>query len=71
MTLTWLELTPMQQAVERAKARRDEMLLIHYVCPRCGEDWEETWECACDSECGKCGLKNIEALSWETAPAEA
>lgn len=25
-----------------------------YHCERCGETWEETWCCACDSECPRC-----------------
>jgi hypothetical protein len=40
------------------------MLSIRYICPACGEDWEEVWECACDSECPKCGARNVEAHEW-------
>lgn len=38
---------------------------ISYTCPECGERWEEEWDCACDSECPSCGLKNIEAEDFE------
>lgn len=34
-------------------------LLIRYICPYCGEDWEEEYDCACDGVCGECGCKNI------------
>ena len=43
----------------------DEALLdIEYRCPECGHEWEETYECACDSECPNCGTENITALDW-------
>ena len=41
------------------------MFLIYYVCPCCGFDWEETYECACDSECPDCGVKNITPVRFE------
>lgn len=49
-------------------AEDEERLLdIEYRCPECGHEWTEQWSCACDSECPACGLKNIEALSWDEA----
>ena len=39
-------------------------LLIEYTCPDCGHEWQETYECACDSECPKCGTRNISAAHW-------
>jgi hypothetical protein len=41
----------------------EQLLLIQYRCPECGNEWEEIYECACDSECD-CGCGDIEALSW-------
>lgn len=38
---------------------------IKYCCPDCHHEWEEEYECACDSECPNCDTTNIEALSWE------
>jgi hypothetical protein len=29
--------------------------LVHYCCAACGHEWEATWSCACDDECGECG----------------
>lgn len=37
-------------------------LRIYYR--HCGEDWEDTWSSAVDSECPVCG-KDIEAYEWE------
>jgi predicted RNA-binding Zn-ribbon protein involved in translation (DUF1610 family) len=49
-------------------AEDEERLLdIEYRCPECGHEWTEQWSCACDSQCPNCGLKNIEALSWDEA----
>jgi len=36
----------------------------YYVCPECRYYWVETWSCACDSECHKCGLRNISPLKY-------
>lgn len=44
-----------------------EHYLIKYKCPKCSAEWEEEWDCACDSECPECGLENIEALDCEEA----
>lgn len=38
---------------------------IQYICPRCGQEWEEEWDCACDSECPRCGEENIQASSFQ------
>ena len=35
-------------------------VISHYLCPVCGEDWADTWQCACNSQCPGCGLKDIE-----------
>lgn len=49
-----------------ANQNDDERLLdIDYRCPKCGHEWEETYECACDSECPVCDLNNITALDWK------
>lgn len=47
------------------EAKPERMLRVFYVCPKCGEEWEEEYSCACDSECGACGCENIEAARWE------
>lgn len=31
----------------------------------CGEEWEDTWSCACNSECPVCGTKDIEPYESE------
>jgi hypothetical protein len=41
-----------------------ELLDIQYLCPECGHEWEEQWDCACDSECPHCGLEAIIPLSF-------
>lgn len=23
----------------------------YYSCPKCGEDWEDVWDCMCDDRC--------------------
>lgn len=46
---------------------------VRYRCPECGERWSQTWSCACDDECGNCGI-DVGALSYTldgTIPAEA
>jgi predicted nucleic acid-binding Zn-ribbon protein len=45
--------------------------LIDYTCPDCGHQWQETYECACDSECPQCGARNISAVSWAEVSAAA
>lgn len=39
------------------------MVIAYYCCPECGHEWKEESDCACDSECGACGLTEIEAWS--------
>ncbi len=39
-------------------------LEILYDCPKCGQHWQEEYECACDSECPTCGCGDVEATSW-------
>ncbi len=31
----------------------------YYRCPKCGEEWNETWTATCDSECPTCDTRNI------------
>ena len=40
----------------------------HYRCPRCGEEWQDEWSCACNDECPGCGLKDIEPQQSAEAP---
>ena len=28
----------------------------YYRCERCGEQWEDEWDCMCDDECPACSL---------------
>lgn len=37
-------------------------VISHYLCPECGTDWADTWECACNSQCPACGVKDVEPL---------
>ena len=48
-----------------AAEAEERLLKVEYCCPNCGHEWQEQWSCACDSQCPECGLKNIEALSWD------
>jgi hypothetical protein len=47
-----------------SQIKQERLLDIEYRCPVCGHEWEETYECACDSECPECGKGNITALDW-------
>lgn len=47
------------------KETKETEFRIEYICPLCEHKWVEIWSCACDSECPKCGTKNIEAYDWE------
>jgi hypothetical protein len=41
-------------------------LLISYVCPRCGCEWEDVWSSAVDADCNDgCGARDISPVSWE------
>lgn len=46
------------------------MIIGYYCCPECGNSWEEESDCACDSECGECGLTEIEAHSHQEVDEE-
>lgn len=43
---------------------------IEYKCYKCGNEWEETYSCPCDSECGVCDARNVQALKWEEIKSE-
>jgi predicted Zn-ribbon and HTH transcriptional regulator len=47
-----------------SQSETERLLDIEYRCPACGHEWEETYECACDSECPNCGSGDITALDW-------
>jgi len=58
---------------EQDEANTDEentIFDILYNCPFCHHEWRETWTCACDSDCPKCGTRNIEAKSWKEIKKE-
>lgn len=29
----------------------------HYTCSECGTEWSESWNCACNDRCPKCGIE--------------
>lgn len=45
------------------------MMLLFYKHEDCAEDpdveWQDTWDCACNSECPACGIKDIEPYDAE------
>ena len=53
-----------QDEDEFNQSETERLLHIEYRCPECGQEWRETYECACDSECPACGTVNITALDW-------
>ena len=56
-----IDLEKCEQALLSALgAGENEVLAIQsdYYCSKCTHMWSETWDCACDTECG-CGQKNI------------
>lgn len=36
---------------------------LEYCCPDCDEEWEDVYECAVDSDCPKCGARDITPLN--------
>lgn len=54
-----------QDEYEFNQIEHERLLDIEYRCPACGHEWEETYECACDSECPACGSENNTALDWK------
>lgn len=42
------------------------VLNVTYDCP-CGAHWSDSWDSACDDECGECG-RTIEASAWDSDP---
>ncbi len=54
-----------QDEFEASHPDEGSLLDIQYRCPECGHEWEETYECACDSECQHCGTENVTALDWK------
>lgn len=41
-----------------------------YECPRCGYTWSDEWDCACDDDCGECGLRHISPVESEDIEEE-
>jgi hypothetical protein len=54
-----------QDEYEASQSDEWSLLDIQYRCPECGHQWEETYECACDSECPHCGTEIVTALDWK------
>lgn len=46
--------------------------LNFYKCPEpaCKEEWESTWSCACNDQCPKCGMKDIEPYESQILESE-
>lgn len=38
---------------------------INYECYKCGCEWYEEYDCACDSQCPECDAKNVTAKNYE------
>ena len=55
------------KAEERAPVVEQPVVNL-YRCPDCGEEWEDTWSCACNDKCPGCGLKDIEPYRSAEAP---
>lgn len=36
-----------------------------YICPECGEEWDDEWESACDDICPYCGARDISPVKSE------
>lgn len=36
-----------------------------YRCPKCGEEWEDCWDCQCDDKCPECGCRDISPYDSE------
>jgi hypothetical protein len=30
-----------------------------YICPECGNEWEDEWSCMCDGDCPECCHRHI------------
>ena len=39
----------------------EEQFVNYYRCPLDGEEWAEVWSCCCNSQCPRCGTKDIES----------
>ena len=69
--LTELGITEARTVLAKIEGRTPEdaqTVVNHYRCPGCGEEWEDTWSCACNDECPGCGLKDIEPHRSAEAP---
>lgn len=31
----------------------------YYICPDCGYEWEDEWDCDCDDDCPACGCRHV------------
>jgi len=66
-TLDHTQTTPLSLTNDMAHAgaveSRPTWLRIAYECD-CGEEWQDEWSCACDSECPACGM-TCEALDYD------
>lgn len=62
-----------QSCVGRRTDVRDETDRFHsfYRCPQCGQEWDDYWDAACNSECGTCRIKDIEPYRYIDTYKEA
>ncbi len=44
---------------EESEAEEERTFINHYVCPRCGYEWTDSWTAMCDDDCPACGLRHI------------
>ena len=40
-----------------------------YRCPKCGHEWEDTWDSQCDDDCPECENRHISPYESEEADA--
>lgn len=36
-----------------------------YRCPRCGHDWQDSWDSQCDDDCPECGCRHVSPYESE------
>lgn len=41
-----------------------------YVCPRCGHEWNDEWDCECEDECPECRERGIAPVESVPIPEE-
>lgn len=44
---------------EESGASGEELFRNYYRCPKCNEEWADTWSATCDDDCAECGNRHI------------